>query len=115
MRSNHDPRCVAFGAALLFALGLFPLSALAGESEADLKMGRSEYRTHCATCHGLIGRGAGPLEELLKKKAPRLSEIAKRRGGEFPETDIYEIIDGRRIPAAHGTRLPRGHLIPAAS
>lgn len=104
MRLNLDPRYRTFGAALLLAITLSPLSALAGETEADLRMGRSEYRTHCATCHGLIGRGAGPLEELLKKKAPSLSEIAKRRGGEFPETDTYEIIDGRRGLRSHGSQ-----------
>jgi hypothetical protein len=33
-----------------------------------------------------------------------LTTIAKRRGGTFPETEIAEMVAGRRVTPAHGTR-----------
>jgi hypothetical protein len=35
---------------------------------------------------------------------PDLTELAKRSGGRFPEERVREIVDGRAVLAAHGTR-----------
>jgi hypothetical protein len=36
---------------------------------------------------------------------PNLRTLAERNGGEFPAEAVASYIDGRALPAAHGTRL----------
>jgi len=36
---------------------------------------------------------------------PNLRTLAQRNGGEFPAEAVASYIDGRSLPAAHGTRL----------
>jgi hypothetical protein len=55
-------------------------------------------------CHGTAGNGAGYYEGLLKQKPTDLTLLAKRNGGIFPYQSVYEVIDGRRQVAAHGSR-----------
>lgn len=69
-----------------------------GESGAEL------YRMHCASCHGLEGRGDGPVAPHMKVPVPDLTRIAARRGGRFPREEIARVIDGLSPFAAHGTR-----------
>jgi len=68
------------------------------------EVGRGFYQQYCSGCHGLEGKGNGPFAAYLKVPPPDLTTIAKRRGGTFPDTEIAEIIDGKRAVAAHGTR-----------
>lgn len=70
----------------------------------DALIGQREYREHCAACHGLEGRGDGPIGQFLKIPAPNLTLIAARNGGRYPVQKVYEIIDGSSVLAAHGTR-----------
>ena len=69
-----------------------------GESCVEL------YRAHCASCHGIEGRGDGPVAALMNVSVPDLTRIAVRKGGSFPEEEIARIIDGLSPLAAHGTR-----------
>jgi hypothetical protein len=41
---------------------------------------------------------------LLTVEVPDLTRIAARRRGEFPELEIFRIIDGQSQLAAHGSR-----------
>lgn len=86
---------------LLLAFGI----QLTGSAAAqDPRIGESEYRLHCAACHGLTGLGDGPIGQFLKTPAPNLAMISNRNGGAFPIQKIYSIIDGSNVVAAHGTR-----------
>ena len=67
--------------------------------------GAELFREHCASCHGPDARGTGPVAPLLKVAVPDLTLIAAKRGGQFPEEEIYRIIDGQSPRQAHGTRL----------
>ena len=45
-----------------FIFATLAVAALSGAASAqDADIGRSLYHTHCATCHGLEGRGDGPM------------------------------------------------------
>jgi mono/diheme cytochrome c family protein len=66
--------------------------------------GAEMYRTYCASCHGLDGKGAGPAAAALNRPVPDLTQIAKRNNGRFPDFRIMHIIDGYEIEAVHGTR-----------
>src|SRR5664279_3185858 len=70
----------------------------------DVDIGRSLYQPSCAICHGIDGKGKGPLSEQLKVAPTDLTVLAKKNNGVFPVSAIYETIDGRKVIAAHGTR-----------
>ena len=70
----------------------------------DVDIGRSLYQPSCAICHGIDGKGKGPLSEQLKVAPTDLTVLAKKNNGVFPVSAIYEVIDGRKEIAAHGTR-----------
>lgn len=86
--------CGAVGAALLAAPVL-------GHAQ-DEDIGKREYVSRCAVCHGERGKGDGPLNASLKTPAPDLSKIQKNNVGVFPFDRIYRVIDGREVVAAHG-------------
>jgi mono/diheme cytochrome c family protein len=62
------------------------------------------YERLCSSCHGVEGRGDGPVAPLIKIGVPDLTRIAARDGGEFPTEDVRRIIDGRSDRRAHGPR-----------
>lgn len=65
--------------------------------------GKREFEANCASCHGVDGKGNGPLRELLRRSPPDLTLLAQKNQGVFPMSRLYEVIDGEAV-AAHGTR-----------
>jgi mono/diheme cytochrome c family protein len=72
-------------------------------AQGKVDLGKREFDTNCASCHGVSGKGNGPLGELLKRSASDLTTLQKRNGGVFPMARMYEIIEGGGV-AEHGTR-----------
>ncbi len=73
-------------------------------SAQDFDAGQFEYRMGCAACHGVDGKGMGPVGALFGKPPADLTTLAKRNNGVFPFNSVYEVIDGRKVIVAHGTR-----------
>ncbi len=73
-------------------------------SAQDVDEGKFLYQSSCASCHGIDGNGNGPLLAVLNVAPPDLAVLAKKNGGVFPVSAVYEVIDGRKTIAAHGTR-----------
>jgi mono/diheme cytochrome c family protein len=67
--------------------------------------GEDLYRRFCASCHGVSGRGDGPVAASLRVKVPDLTLIARRGHGADLRDRIIRIIDGRYVIGAHGTRV----------
>jgi mono/diheme cytochrome c family protein len=67
--------------------------------------GEELYGRFCASCHGLQGRGDGPVASSLRVEVPDLTLTARRGRDADPRDRIVRIIDGRYIIGAHGTRL----------
>ena len=65
--------------------------------------GKAMYRTHCAACHGLEGKGDGPAATALKMAPANLTTLAKANGGQFPSDRVYNSIKGDPAVAAHGS------------
>jgi cytochrome c1 len=65
--------------------------------------GKTEFESTCATCHGMSGKGNGPLVNLMTRRPTDLTLLAKNNQGVFPMNRLYEVIDGANVPA-HGSR-----------
>ncbi len=86
------------------ALGLGILAVSAAAQDADI--GRAHYYTHCATCHGLEGRGDGPMAGVLLIRPSNLTELSITNGGSFPLERVVKRIDGRDPLVSHGSPMP---------
>ena len=89
---------------LLLALGIAFASAGCVDRESRHVAGSDLYRQYCAACHGLDGKGGGPLAASLVRPPTDLTTIAARNGGSFDESALMSVIDGRRAVAEHGSR-----------
>lgn len=99
--------CIALW--LLGSLLLVPLASAADKTNPlpaadEGNMGRRYYERYCSACHGMDGRGQGPVASALRTPPADLTQIAKRRGGQFPAAEISTYIDGRADVRAHGSR-----------
>ncbi|HEY7244073.1 MAG TPA: cytochrome c [Xanthobacteraceae bacterium] len=74
-------------------------------STQEVAVGKIEYQSSCAACHGIDGKGNGPLSKELRKRPADLTVLAKNNDGVFPYEMVYQMIDGRNTTVpSHGTR-----------
>jgi mono/diheme cytochrome c family protein len=88
----------------LVLFGTAPFLAPACRPGAEHPSGQALYQRYCASCHGLDGKGNGPVATTMKAHPTDLTTLARRAGGRFDERDVIAIIDGRRDVTAHGSR-----------
>ncbi|MGH9679761.1 MAG: c-type cytochrome [Candidatus Acidiferrales bacterium] len=63
------------------------------------------FHAYCAPCHGLDGKGGGPVARDLKTRPADLTALAKKSGGKFPAERVRKIISGDEPTLiSHGTR-----------
>lgn len=91
-------------AALLLLAGSIPVLAQQASPGLELKLGEDDFRIYCSSCHGVDGKGMGPVAEYLILQPADLTGLARRNGGKFPDALIASIIDGRADVRAHGPR-----------
>jgi hypothetical protein len=84
--------------------GLLSAAVGCGSVPVQPVTGQRTFATHCAACHGARGAGDGPVAATLNVAVPDLRTLCARSGGEFPVDRAASYIDGRAMPAAHGTR-----------
>src|SRR5580700_4964041 len=66
--------------------------------------GPALYKAYCASCHGVSGKGNGPLAESLKVPPSDLTRIRARNAGTFPLMQIERIIQGEgQLQKSHGS------------
>lgn len=73
------------------------------QAQDDPDIGKSAYQSMCAMCHGADGKGQGTLSQQFNV-AVDLTALAKNNNGVLPVSLLYNVIDGRKAIAAHGTR-----------
>jgi mono/diheme cytochrome c family protein len=81
------------------ALSAFVLTGAKAQS-----VGEAEFMSSCAACHGIDGKGDGPVSKYLLNVSPDLTFLSKNNSGVFPATYIYDIIEGSADVAVHGGR-----------
>jgi hypothetical protein len=97
---------------------LFVLLVEMGCSPDSASSGRTAFINSCASCHGLTGRGDGPLAAELEVKPANLTKIAARRDGLWPMVEVMSIIDGYHRRTLTREKMPifgdlaEGKLVP---
>ena len=66
--------------------------------------GEIEYQNSCAVCHGVDGKGQGPMGGVLTVRPADLTVLSKKNSGTFPFWRTYRAIEGREEVRGHGTR-----------
>lgn len=72
--------------------------------EEEIVDGRAIFEKYCASCHGVEGRGDGPVASALTAPPPDLTQLTKKFEGVYPSEYILRTVDGRHEFLAHGTR-----------
>lgn len=87
----------------LIIAGLAVGFAASAQAE-EVDIGKAEFQSSCASCHGADAKGKGPVSSQLKTPASDLTLLAKNNNGVFPANAVYEIIYGSKSVPAHGSR-----------
>ncbi|MBZ5663872.1 MAG: cytochrome c [Acidobacteriia bacterium] len=68
--------------------------------------GAGVFRNYCAACHGLDGRGDGPVAKALKSAVPDLTSLSQRNDGAFPAVHVRNTIlfGADNLLPAHGSK-----------
>jgi mono/diheme cytochrome c family protein len=61
------------------------------------------FKTYCASCHGVDGKGHGPAAESLKIPPADLTVLSQKNGGKFPSGKVSRVIEGADVIPAHGS------------
>lgn len=87
----------------LIAVALILVKPPVASAEAEV-IGADEYQRSCMNCHGVGGRGDGPMAQSLTVKPADLTQITKNNDGLFPIIWLYQVIDGTTLLPTHGER-----------
>jgi mono/diheme cytochrome c family protein len=80
-----------------------PPPRISNQSEVVPLDGAKIFLSYCAPCHGVSGKGNGPVAPALKAKVPQLNALSHRNHGQFPIDSVRHIIAGDETNAAHGS------------
>lgn len=94
-----------FALAALAALAALVL-AHGASAQGRVDLGKREFDNSCASCHGPMAKGDGPMVKYLVAQPSDLTTLARRNGGVFPVQRVTDTIDGRGSVeiGAHGSR-----------
>jgi mono/diheme cytochrome c family protein len=69
--------------------------------------GRQMFRSYCAPCHGMDGRGKGPAAQALKTPPVDLTTLARMNHGKYPDAHVLAVMQfGSKIPAHGSQEMP---------
>ena len=71
-------------------------------SRTSATNGKQMYVNYCAPCHGVDGRGQGPVAAALKKQPANLALLSKNNGGRFPSTHVMSVLEFGAANSSHG-------------
>ncbi|HEY1160472.1 MAG TPA: c-type cytochrome [Terracidiphilus sp.] len=65
--------------------------------------GKQMYANYCAPCHGVDGRGQGPVASALKTPPTDLTVLSRNNRGKFPDSHIATVLQNGTQISSHGT------------
>jgi mono/diheme cytochrome c family protein len=74
------------------------------KTSLSIALGKADFLTYCASCHGASGVGDGPVAEFLALEPANLTKLSRKNNGVFPRERIAAVIDGREAVKVHGPR-----------
>jgi mono/diheme cytochrome c family protein len=107
LNASHELKGVVMKKLISIGIGFLLLTLSApsqAEEQEDLSAAQASYHRYCASCHGVEGKGNGPVANALKSPPADLTRLSKNNNGTFPRQRVYDTIDGRYEVRAHGPR-----------
>jgi mono/diheme cytochrome c family protein len=92
---------------------LFPVAVLAQQAQSQrtpnkrtsAERGKDLFLEFCASCHGVSGKGDGPVAPSLKTPPADLTVLATHNKGQFPSLKVMEAINAGPSVPAHGSEV----------
>jgi mono/diheme cytochrome c family protein len=78
------------------------LTIPAGKTSAN--DGKQMFGSYCAPCHGMDGRGHGPVAGALIEKPSDLTLLSKINRGNYPAVHVISVLQAGSRVEAHGTK-----------
>ena len=70
---------------------------------SDPSSGKQMFRDYCAACHGMEGKGDGPVARFLRTPPADLEALAQHNGGKYPADKVAATLRLGTDSGAHGT------------
>ena len=64
--------------------------------------GKQMYVNYCAPCHGVDGRGSGPVASALKVRPADLTMLNRNHQGRYPDSHVATVLQSGSV-ASHGS------------
>jgi cytochrome c1 len=71
-------------------------------SKVPLNNGKQMYVNYCAPCHGMEGKGNGPVAAALRMQPTNLAILSRNNGGKFPTMHIASVLQFGAANPSHG-------------
>src|ERR1035441_10806551 len=65
--------------------------------------GKQMYVNYCAPCHGVDGKGHGPVASALKTPPNDLTLLSRSNHGKYPDAHVIAVLQNRSGIPAHGS------------
>jgi mono/diheme cytochrome c family protein len=65
--------------------------------------GKSMFVNYCAPCHGVDGKGNGPVASALRQQPVDLTVLSRNHGGTFPALHVEGVLEGGATIPSHGS------------
>lgn len=66
--------------------------------------GKEMFKTYCAVCHGVDGKGNGPAAPAMKTNPTDLTALAQKSSGKYPSAHVAAVIRGQASTPSHGSQ-----------
>ena len=105
----HDTKHMHNDMRTTWCVILIAASAMIGtidvlHAQPEENSGRNEFLRSCASCHGVSGKGDGPVAKSLSPPPSDLTRLSEANNGVFPVSRVHEVIDGRMERLIHSSR-----------
>jgi mono/diheme cytochrome c family protein len=62
------------------------------------------FKSYCASCHGIAGKGDGPAASAMNHRPTDLTLLSKNNQGKFPDLHVSYVLGMKQEIAAHGSK-----------